>query len=68
MLLAVMGPPDAVSACLDRLGAFGILELTRSGRIAMTVTGTPHLAGVTAPAPNGPYTWQADGAIDEEAA
>ncbi len=76
MLLAVMGRPDAVSECLERLKAFDILELTRSGRIAMTLNGhveeqrtpeTPAHAG----AENGPalpYTWQADGAVDHAAA
>ena len=41
MMLAVMGRPDAVSDCLERLKAFDILELTRSGRIAMTLNGVP---------------------------
>lgn len=71
ILLAIMGTPEAMSTCLERLRPFGILELTRSGRIAMTVTGTPavHTAPTARhPSPNAHYTWQADGAVDEEAA
>jgi acetolactate synthase-1/3 small subunit len=70
MVLAIMGAPDAVSRALDRLRPFGILELTRSGRIAMTASGAPQ-GSAPAPragTPNEHYTWQADGAIDEEAA
>lgn len=73
MLVAVMGPPDAVTSCLERLRPFGILELTRSGRIAMTVAApntatAPGSGAVRAAPPAGPYTWQADGAVDEDAA
>jgi acetolactate synthase-1/3 small subunit len=73
MLLAVMGPPDAVSECLQRLRAFGIAELTRSGRIAMTLSASTTTAEPSAHSPiedgvASPYTWQADGAIDHAAA
>ena len=66
MLLAVMGAPDDVSQCLELLRAFGVLELTRSGRIAMTLTQNSHSDGA-APRPDAgpqhPYTWQADGVV-----
>ena len=75
MLLAVMGRPDAVSECLERLKAFDILELTRSGRIAMTLNGHDEQRTAEAPllpglegGPTLPYTWQADGAVDHVAA
>jgi len=75
MLLAVMGRPDAVSECLERLQAFDILELTRSGRIAMTLHGQgepPRSPAVPMDAGGDgsslPYTWQADGAVDPAAA
>ena len=76
MLLAVMGRPDAVSECLERLKAFDILELTRSGRIAMTLNGhsEEQRSAESTPArgaeggPTLPYTWQADGAVDHAAA
>lgn len=62
--------PDAMSRALDRLRPFGILELTRSGRIAMTASVAPcgTAPAARAEAPDEHYTWQADGAIDEEAA
>lgn len=69
MLIAVMGPPESVSTCIDRLRGFGILELTRSGRVAMTVAGIPTPGRPSAaPSTDAPYTWQADGALDHEAA
>ena len=75
MILAVMGDTQAVSSCLERLRPFGILELTRSGRVAMTVTASAGNAdsGTTTPASRvsitpAPYAWQADGAVDGDAA
>lgn len=67
LVLAIMGPPSTITQSLERLRAFGILEFTRSSRIAMSVTGstgtpTPPHAGASIPA-NSPYTWQADGAV-----
>ena len=40
VVVAIMGSPPAVSRCLDRLQPFGILELTRSGRIVMPASGS----------------------------
>lgn len=79
MILVLMDAPDRVGAFVERLGPFGVLELTRSGRIAMArgaalaevVRRNPrresaHRAGELAP--SHPYQWQADGASDTEAA
>lgn len=72
IVLAVMGSPTTITHVLDRFRTFGIMEFTRSSRIAMPVTGgvsssTPPHATAAIPATS-PYTWQADGAVDEEAA
>lgn len=74
MLLAVMGPPDAISRCLELLNEFDVLELTRSGRIAMTVNPEAVSQPATAlnasatPTEDVPFHWQADGAVDHAAA
>lgn len=79
MILVLMDAPGRVTAFVERLRPFGVLELIRSGRIAMAL-GTPAAGGAgysrrpeTAhraddPAPGHPYSWQADGASDTEAA
>lgn len=76
MVLAIMDAPPTISAFLDRVQRFGIEEITRSGRIAMSMT-TP--ARAARPSPNAtarshefgvvaPFQAQADGFADVEAA
>lgn len=75
MVLAIMDAPATISAFLERVQRFGIEEITRSGRIAMSMT-TP--ARGARPSPNAgtrptdfptdPFQTQADGFADEEAA
>ncbi len=76
MVVAIMDAPSTISQFLDRMETFGIDEITRSGRIAMSMT-TPSKA--TKPQPNAahhhhahgqpsPFQWQADGFADDEAA
>lgn len=76
MVVAIMDAPSTISAFLDRMQAFGIEEITRSGRIAMSMT-TPRPAARPAPAiparpaepaAHSPFQWQADGFADDEAA
>ncbi|MBC7896122.1 MAG: acetolactate synthase small subunit [Cytophagaceae bacterium] len=67
IVLAIMGPPATITQGLERFRSFGIIEFTRSSRIAMPVTGstgtsTPPHASAAIPA-SSPYTWQADGAV-----
>ena len=67
IVLAIMGAPATITQNLDRFRTFGILEFTRSSRIAMPVAGTPGTATPThasaAVPTSSPYTWQADGAV-----
>jgi len=76
MVLAIMDAPATITAFLERVQRFGIEEITRSGRIAMSMT-TP--ARGARPSPNAnarpqefgaahPFQAQADGFADEEAA
>jgi acetolactate synthase-1/3 small subunit len=76
MVLAIMDAPATISAFLERVQRFGIEEITRSGRIAMSMT-TP--ARVARPSPNGgarphdaghppAFQAQADGFAEDEAA
>jgi acetolactate synthase-1/3 small subunit len=76
MVIAIMDAPATISAFLSRLQPFGIEEITRSGRIAMSMTtasrsarpiapGAPRPAESAAPSP---FQWQADGFADDEAA
>lgn len=76
MVLAIMDAPATISAFLDRVQRFGIEEITRSGRIAMSMT-TPARGARPSPnananpkdfAPADPFQAQADGFADEEAA
>jgi acetolactate synthase I/III small subunit len=66
LVLAIMGAPATITQNLERFRIFGIIEFTRSSRIAMPVTGStgistpPHADAIPA---NSPYTWQADGAV-----
>jgi acetolactate synthase small subunit len=74
MVLAIMDAPATISAFLERVLRFGIEEITRSGRIAMSMT-TP--ARGARPSPNAgarpadnsadPFQAQADGFAEEEA-
>ncbi len=75
MVVAIMDAPSTISQFLDRMATFGIDEITRSGRIAMSMT-TP--SKTARPQPNAhahhahgqpsPFQWQADGFADDEAA
>lgn len=76
MVLAIMDAPATITAFLDRVHRFGIEEITRSGRIAMSMT-TP--ARGARPSPNAqhrtpdlghaaPFQAQADGFADDAAA
>jgi acetolactate synthase-1/3 small subunit len=80
MILALTDTPARVAEFVERVRPFGLLELIRSGRIAMAL-GAPPPAGIagrgrrpesahpsTDLAPSQPYRWQADGASDTEAA
>lgn len=79
MVLVLTDKPEHVAAFVDQLRPFGVLELIRSGRIAMAL-GTPATVGTAHGrkpettqragdfAPSHPYRWQADGASDDEAA
>lgn len=76
MVIAVMDAPSTISAFLERMQPFGIEEITRSGRIAMSMTTAAHGAR-TRPAAHvsrphdttpTPFQWQADGVPDDEAA
>lgn len=75
MILALTDAPERVAAFVERLRPFGILELIRSGRIAMALGtfpahgGRPESARRTGDvAPTHPYRCQADGTSDNEAA
>jgi acetolactate synthase I/III small subunit len=77
MMLALMESPARVSAFLECVRPFGIEELTRSGRIAMTVgalpratrrPGAPHPTHPMEPGSAAPFNWQADGVGADEAA
>lgn len=76
MILATTDAPERVATFVERLRPFGILELIRSGRIAMALDGPPTSDANHPPesvpradhAPVLPYRWQADGASDHEAA
>lgn len=78
MILVLTDAPECVAVFVERVRPFGILELIRSGRIAMALGASPAgIAGrVTRPETvqrtsdrgPGPYQWQADGASDSEAA
>lgn len=48
LVIAIAGPPHAVSDHLSRLSPFGIVELTRSGRIVMPASSDPHAQGAAA--------------------
>jgi acetolactate synthase I/III small subunit len=70
MLLELSGSPAKVEGFLARLSSFGILEATRTGRIAMVRGRATHSASelmsdllATAPMPVSPEQWlsQADG-------
>ena len=76
MVVAIMDAPATISTFLARLQQFGVDEITRSGRIAMSMT-TASRAARPAPRPAprsteasvpGPFQWQADGVPDDEAA
>lgn len=76
MVLAIMDAPATISAFLERVQRFGIEEITRSGRIAMSMT-TPARGARPSPnananhkdfAPSDPFQAQADGFADDEAA
>jgi len=75
MVLAIMDAPATISAFLGQVQRFGIDQVTRSGRIAMSMTAharpsrpAPLIARAGDPAAPGPYQWQADGMPDDEAA
>lgn len=76
MVLAVMDAPSTISAFLERMQPFGIEEITRSGRIAMSMTiaaqeaRTPPATHVSHPHDSSPtpFQWQADGVPHDEAA
>jgi acetolactate synthase I/III small subunit len=79
MILVLTDAPERVAVFVERLRPFGILELIRSGRIAMALGASPArlTERVTRPetaqratdgGPGRPYQWQADGASDTEAA
>jgi acetolactate synthase I/III small subunit len=70
MLLELSGSPAKVEGFLDRLSSFGILEATRTGRIAMVRGRATHSASelmsdilTSSPHPQSPEQWlsQADG-------
>lgn len=71
MMLALMDEPTSITSLADRLRDYGIEELTRSGRIAMSLTKPQPVQsnGQGAPAPRSarpapeptPFHWQADG-------
>ncbi len=76
MVVAVMDAPSTISAFLEQMQPFGIEEMARSGRIAMSMTTaargarTPSAAHASRPhdIPPSPFQWQADGIPDDEAA
>jgi acetolactate synthase-1/3 small subunit len=76
MVIAIMDAPSTISAFLTRLQTFGIEEITRSGRIAMSMTTASRHTRATLPAgarpgdatTPSPFQWQADGFADDEAA
>jgi hypothetical protein len=70
MLLELSGSPAKVEGFLQRLSSFGILEATRTGRIAMVRGRATHSASelmsdlvTSTPMPQSPEQWlsQADG-------
>jgi acetolactate synthase I/III small subunit len=66
MLLELSGAPSKVEGFLKKLAPFGILEATRTGRIAMVRGSVPHASpemAAAAPAPPTAEQWlsQADG-------
>jgi acetolactate synthase-1/3 small subunit len=74
VIIALMAAPAQVTTVLERLAPFGIDEITRSGRIAMTAVTNRQASPVTPAerhpedASSMPYRCQADGAADDEAA
>lgn len=79
MILALTDTPARVAVFVERLRPFGVLELIRSGRIAMALGATAAGVAGSGPrpesthrttdlAPSHPHHWQADGASDNEAA
>jgi acetolactate synthase I/III small subunit len=69
MIVEITDAPDAVSEFIESVSEFGVLAVTRSGRVVM-----PRRVHTTAqqspsiPTPCVPYTSQADGASDDAAA
>ncbi|MBK6307999.1 MAG: acetolactate synthase small subunit [Gemmatimonadetes bacterium] len=75
MVLAIMDAPATISAFLERVQRFGIEEITRSGRIAMSMTTpargarpSPNASAASASTAADSFQAQADGFADEEAA
>ncbi len=79
MILVLTDAPARVAAFVDRLQPFGILELNRSGRIAMALgtlaTGSERARTSASARDSNPppvsthhFRWQADGTTDDEAA
>ena len=58
------GPEDAINSLIEALGPFEILELTRTGRVAMTSRQAPALnAAVAGPEQHGPF-WNSTHSAD----
>lgn len=74
MVVAIMGTTAAISTFLQRLQSFGIEEVTRSGRIAMSMTrragapARPTDAEAAPQAPTADGAWQADGWAGDDVA
>lgn len=76
IVLAVMDAPSTISTFLQQLQSFGVDEITRSGRIAMSMAPQAGILADRAAAGRSPgdaadahpYEWQADGFADHEAA
>lgn len=72
MVVAIMDAPSIISSFLDRMQPFGIDQITRSGRIAMSMTSPSHATRPVVSAPPrlpesigpSPFQWQADGGTD----